>query len=118
MIRDRFLSLAMVFGICFLLLVSMILSTIITASSAAIGRTLSVPAWFGHVVDFVFSFGMLTVLFAAMFKFLPDVKIPWRNVWSGAAMTATLFTIGKWGLAMYLGRRAHRPPTAPPAASW
>ena len=104
MIRDRFLSLAMVFGICFLLLVSMILSTIITASSAAIVRTLSVPAWFGHVVDFVFSFGMLTVLFAAMFKFLPDVKIPWRNVWSGAAMTATLFTIGKWGLAMYLGR--------------
>ena len=104
MIRDRFLSLAMVFGICFLLLISMILSTVVAASSAAIGRTLSLPAWVGHVVDFVFSFGVLTVLFAAMFKFLPDVKIPWRNVWSGAAMTAALFSIGKWGLAMYLGR--------------
>jgi membrane protein len=106
MIRDRFLSLAMVFGICFLLLISMILSTILTASSAAIGRTLSLPAWFGHVVELVFSFGVLTVLFAAMFKFLPDVKIPWRNVWSGGAITAALFSIGKWALAMYLGRAA------------
>ena len=104
MIRDRFLSLAMVFGICFLLLISMILSTILASSSAAIGRALSLPDWFGHVVDFVFSFGVLTVLFATMFKFLPDVKIPWRNVWSGGAMTAALFSIGKFGLAMYLGR--------------
>jgi membrane protein len=103
-IRDRFLSLAMVFGICFLLLISMILSTMIAASSAAIGRALSLPEWFGHVVDFVFSFGVLTVLFATMFKFLPDVKIPWRKVWSGGAITAALFSIGKWGLAMYLGR--------------
>jgi membrane protein len=104
MIHDRFLSLAMVFGICFLLLISMILSTILAASSAAIGRALHLPVWIGHVVDFVFSVGMLTVLFAAMFKFLPDVKIPWRNVWGGGLATAVLFSIGKWGLAMYLGR--------------
>jgi membrane protein len=104
MIRDRFLSLAMVFGICFLLLISMILSTIIASSSEAIGRALSLPEWIGHVVDFVFSFGVLSVLFATMFKFLPDVKIPWRNVWGGAVATALLFSIGKWALAMYLGR--------------
>src|ERR1041385_8762732 len=104
MLRDRFLSVAMVFGICFLLLISMILSTVLAASSGAIGRALSLPVWIGHAVDLLFSVGMLTVLFAAMFKFLPDVKIPWRNVWSGAALTAVLFSIGKWGLAMYLGR--------------
>ena len=104
MLRDRFLSVAMVFGICFLLLISMILSTVLAASSGAIGRALSLPVWIGHAVDLLFSVGMLTVLFAAMFKFLPDVKIPWRNVWSGAALTAALFSIGKWGLAMYLGR--------------
>lgn len=104
MLRDRFLSLAMVFGICFLLLVSMILSTILASSSAAMGRALALPAWIGQVVDFVFSFAVLSVLFAAMFKFLPDVKIPWRNVWGGGVATAFLFSIGKWGLAMYLGR--------------
>jgi len=106
MLRDRFLSLAMVFGICFLLLISMILSTILAASSGALGRALSLPEWVGHVVDLVFSIGMLTLLFAAMFKLLPDVKIPWRNVWGGAVATAILFTIGKWGLAMYLGRES------------
>jgi len=104
MLRDRFLSLAMVFGICFLLLVSMIISTMLAASSAWMSRTLSLPEWVGHVVDLLFSIGVLTVLFAAMFKYLPDVKIPWRNVWSGALATALLFSIGKWGLAMYLGR--------------
>jgi len=103
-IRDRFMSLAAVFGIAFLLLISMILSTVLAASSGAIGEKLSLPAWTGHVVDFIFSFGVLTVLFAAMFKFLPDVKIPWRNVWGGAIATALLFSIGKWALAMYLGR--------------
>jgi len=106
MLRDRFLSLAMVFGICFLLLISMILSTVLAASSGAVGQALSLPAWVGHIVDLVFSIGMLTLLFAAMFKFLPDAKIPWRNVWGGAIATAILFTIGKWGLAMYLGRES------------
>lgn len=104
MLRQRFLSLAMVFGICFLLLVSMIISTILAASSSAIERALSLPAWTGHVADFLFSVAMLTLLFALMFKFLPDVRIPWRNVWAGAVATAVLFSIGKWALAMYLGR--------------
>jgi membrane protein len=103
-IRDRFLSLAAVFGICFLLLISMILSTVITASSGAIEHKLSLPAWIGHVVDLVFSIGVLSVLFAAMFKLLPDVEISWRKVWGGAITTAVLFSIGKWALAMYLGR--------------
>ncbi|HWC74775.1 MAG TPA: YihY/virulence factor BrkB family protein, partial [Gemmatimonadales bacterium] len=102
-IRDRFLSLAMVFGICFLLLISMIISTFLAASSGAIERTLSLPPWIGHVVDIGFSFAVLTVLFAAMFKFLPDVRLPWRNVWAGAAMTALLFSVGKTALAFYLG---------------
>ena len=105
-LRDRFLSLAMVFGICFLLLISMILSTVLAASSGAVGNALSLPEWVAHIVDLLFSVGMLTLLFAAMFKYLPDAKIPWRNVWGGAIATAILFTIGKWGLAMYLGRES------------
>ncbi|HET8712082.1 MAG TPA: YihY/virulence factor BrkB family protein [Gemmatimonadales bacterium] len=106
MLRDRFLSLAMVFGIAFLLLVSMVLSTLIAASSAWIGRTLGLPEWIGHAFDLLFSVGVLTVLFAAMFKFLPDVKIPWRSVWSGGFITALLFSIGKWALGLYLGRES------------
>lgn len=106
MLRDRFLSLGMVFGICFLLLISMVLSTILAASSSAIGKALSLPDWVGHILDLVVSIGMLTVLFAAMFKYLPDAKIPWRNVWGGAIATAVLFSIGKWGLALYLGRES------------
>lgn len=106
MLRERFLSIAMVFGICFLLLVSMILSTALAASSQALGRALSLPPWIGYIVDLLFSMVFLTVLFGAMFKFLPDVKLPWRNVWVGAIATAVLFSIGKWGLALYLGRES------------
>ena len=98
LIRNRLLSLAMVFGVGFLLLVSMFISTTLTGlAQYVIGNS----SWFAIVVDVSASFLIVTLLFAAIFKFLPDVHLPWRFVWTGAVLTALLFTVGKYGLAMY-----------------
>jgi membrane protein len=103
-IKDRLLSFAIIVGIGFLLLVSLVLSAVL----AALGRYLSglLPAqeaiWQG--IDFLVSFGVVTLLFAMIFKILPDVKIAWREVWIGAVITALLFNLGKWLLGLYLGR--------------
>lgn len=103
-IRQRLLSLTMVFGIGFLLLVSLVMS----AGLAAAGKWLegAMPGgekvW--QVLNFILSFLVIAVLFSLMFKYLPDVRISWRDVWLGGALTALLFTIGKFALGMYLGR--------------
>jgi membrane protein len=97
-IRNRFLSLAMVMGVCFLLLVSLAVSTGVSAFT----RHLSGGAAFiGHVADLVISIGVVACLFAAIFKFLPDIKMPWRFVWLGALLTSIMFTIGKILLGLY-----------------
>lgn len=61
-------------------------------------------SWIGHGLDFFVSFAVVTLLFAMIFKFLPDVKVPWRKVWIGAIGTTFLFTVGKLLLGLYLGR--------------
>ncbi len=103
-VRQRLLSLAMVFGIGFLLLVSLVMS----AGLAAAGKWFSsaMPGGDGvwQVLNFVISFVVVAVMFTLMFKYLPDVKIAWKDVWLGGALTALLFTIGKFALGMYLGR--------------
>lgn len=103
LIKDRFLSMAMILGIGFLLLVSLILSTVL----ASIGNFLNHVLPFGEVVALVIAFfvslGIITLLFAMIFKFLPDTHIAWREVWLGAFVTAVLFTIGKTLLGLYLG---------------
>jgi membrane protein len=103
-IRDRLLSFAMVLVLGFLLLVSLAMS----AGLAAV-HGFSVGLWPGakvllEVVNAVFSFGVVTVMFAAIFKLLPDTKIAWRDVWAGAATTAALFTVGKTLIGLYLGK--------------
>ena len=103
-IRDRLLSFAMVLVVGFLLLVSLAVS----ASLAAI-HGFSVGLWPGakvllEVVNAIFSFGVVTVMFAAIFKLLPDTQIAWRDVWAGAATTAALFTVGKTLIGLYLGK--------------
>lgn len=105
-IRDRFLSFTMVLGIGFLLLVSMVLSTVLAAFAGTLNRVLPIPEAAIHLLNFVVSFGVITLLFALIFKYLPDVKIQWRDVWIGAAGTALLFTIGKFLLSLYLGRQS------------
>jgi membrane protein len=104
LIRNRFLSFTMVLGIGFLLLVSMVLTTFLTAVAGTIGRMLPISEVLIHILNFVVSFGIITLLFEMIFKYLPDVKIPFRKVWVGAIGTALLFTIGKYLLSLYLGR--------------
>jgi membrane protein len=97
-IRARLLSLGMVFGIAFLLLISMFLTAVLTT----IGRwVLGDAGWFAVCVDVVAILIVVWVLFSAIFKFLPDVKLTWRHVALGGLVTAVLFTIGKYGLAVY-----------------
>jgi membrane protein len=103
-IRARFLSFVAVLGTGFLLLVSLALSAWIAAAGKVLSGFLPGPEFVLQSVNFLVSFAMITVLFAMMFKFLPDVIVQWRDVWTGALLTATLFTIGKLLLALYLGK--------------
>jgi len=103
-IRNRFLSFTMVLGTGFLLLVSMALTTFLTAMAGSLGNWLPLSEALLHGLNFIVSFGVITLLFAMIFKYLPDVKIPFRKVWVGAIGTAFLFTMGKYLLALYLGR--------------
>jgi membrane protein len=105
-IRDRFLSFAMVAGVCFLLLVSLIISAALSAVHHFFGNSLPGLHYLWSVLNFVVSLAVVTLLFAMMYKALPDVKMAWRDVWIGALATAVLFTIGKWAIGMYLGRAA------------
>ena len=105
-IRQRFLSLGMVLGIGFLLLVSLALSAFISASAGYFGSAIHMPAWVAQVLNLIASFLVISLLFALIFKVLPDVKIAWSDVWIGAVGTALLFTAGKFALGLYLGRES------------
>lgn len=99
--KKRFLSLAMVFGVAFLLLVSLLLSTVL---GAIVTRIAGEGKVVGYALDIVLTVGVTTVLFGAIFRLLPDVKVTWSDVWVGAALTAVLFTIGKYLLTIYLNK--------------
>ncbi|MGH7848076.1 MAG: YihY/virulence factor BrkB family protein [Candidatus Binatia bacterium] len=102
-IRQRFISLAMVLGIGFLLLVSLAVSALLTGLTQVMGSLVGGSAFVAHALDLVVSFVFVTALFAMMYKFLPDAKIQWRDVWVGATLTSLLFTIGKILIGLYLG---------------
>jgi membrane protein len=102
-LQSRFLSFAMVLVIGFLLLVSLILSAILSGVTHFFGGIMPSFASLGESLNFLISFGVITLLFASIYKFLPDVEVPWRNLWVGATVTALLFTIGKSVIGMYLG---------------
>lgn len=104
LLKSRFLSFGMVLGIGFLLLVSLLLSAALAAVAKYVGGLLPVPEAVLHGVDFLFSIFFIAVLFAMIFKILPDVKISWGDVWVGSAMTAFLFTIGKFLIGFYIGK--------------
>src|SRR5881409_2129450 len=105
-LRSRFLSFAMVAGICFLLLVSLAIEALLKGFSHYVQSVLPGGLVVALAVYLIFDFAVVVLLFAMIFKFLPDVKIPWRDVWIGAVMTAILFGIGKWLLGLYLGSGA------------
>lgn len=100
---SRFLSLGMVLVIAFLLLVSLVVSTVLAIFSNYMNGLFPALQAVWSVVNFVISFGVITFLFAMIFKFLPDAKIAWSDVTLGAAITALLFTIGKSLIGLYLG---------------
>jgi membrane protein len=102
-IRSRFLSFAMVGGICFLLLVSMTLESLLKAFSHYVQSMLPGGIVIAVGVYLLFDFAILVLVLAVIFKILPDAKIRWRDVWVGAVITALLFALGKWALGLYLG---------------
>ena len=103
-LRDRVISFAMVLGIGFLLLVSLAISAVLSALTEFMSGFIGEAAVIAHLLDLVVSFAFVTILFAMIYKFLPDVQIPWRDVWIGAALTSLLFTVGKFLIGLYLGR--------------
>jgi membrane protein len=104
LIRDRFLSLVTVVGTGFLLMASLVLSAMLSAMGEALAALLPAPESLLQALNFIISFGVITLLFAMIFKVLPDVKIQWRDVWVGATVTALLFTVGKFLIGLYLGK--------------
>ncbi|MEI1374941.1 YihY/virulence factor BrkB family protein [Nostoc sp. UHCC 0926] len=103
MIRLRFLSFAMVIGIGFLLLVSLVISTGLAALVKYFGNILPGIDFLWRIVNFVLSFSITTALFGLIFKVLPDVKITWNDVFIGSVITSFLFSIGRFLLGQYLG---------------
>ncbi len=104
-VTDRALSFAFILVIGFLLLVSFIVTAAISALNSYIRDALpDVLLYIAYVLDFTLSVGIISVLFALMFKYLPDAKIKWRTVWIGAILTAILFVAGKLLLGIYFGQ--------------
>jgi membrane protein len=106
MIRDRFLSFSMVLGVAFLLLVSLLVSTVLSALGATLDVLPDSLHFLAHAVDALLSIAVFTGLFGLMFKLLPDVEMSWRDVWIGAVLTAVLFFVGKLAIGLYLGHSA------------
>ena len=105
-IKQRFLSMAMVMGVGFLLLVSLIFDAVLSAMGGWVSARVAGGESVLHVVGLLISFGLVTVLFAMIFRYLPDVRVEWRDVWLGAAFTSLLFVLGKFALGLYLGKGA------------
>jgi len=103
-IKDRFWSFTMVVGIGFLLLVSLAASAWLAAVGRFFAQLSPLPMAVMETANALLSFVTITLMFAVIYKLLPDVRIRWRDVWVGAAVTALLFTIGKSLIGLYLGR--------------
>src|SRR5213075_2804353 len=101
-LRARFLSFAMVGGVCFLLLVSLVIETLLKAFSHYIQGAMPGGLTIAVTVYLIFDFAVITTLFAMIFKILPDVKTRWKDMWVGAIITAVFFLMGKWALGLYL----------------
>lgn len=103
-LRKRLLSFSMVLVIAFLLLVSLVISTLLVILGNYLRDLVPGFTYLWQCLNFLISFGIITVLFAMIFKILPDAKIDWKDVWMGAGITAVLFDIGKSLLGFYLGK--------------
>jgi membrane protein len=104
LVKQRLISFAMILGISFLLLVSLIISAALAAITGYFEYLLPGAGLLWHVLDFVVSFAIVVGLFASIFKIVPDVHIDWQDVWVGSVVTAILFVVGKMAIGFYLGR--------------
>lgn len=105
-LRVRFLSFAMVAGVCFLLLVTLTIEAILKGFSHYVQSALPGGLAIAVTIYLLFDLSLVVLLFAMIFKYLPDVEVQWRDLWVGSVMTALLFLIGKWALGLYLGTGA------------
>jgi membrane protein len=104
--RQRLFSLGLVVATGFLLLTSLVVTAALSAAERFVSNVLPISAILLESINFVFSFGVITILFVFILKFIPDASIAWRDVWMGAAVTSLLFTIGKVAIGFYLGHSA------------
>jgi membrane protein len=103
-IRKRVLSIGLVLGVGFLLMVSLVVSAALTAVENFFDTFMTQWAVLLPLIDFTLSFAMTTLLFAMIYKYIPRERLAWSDVWTGAAVTALLFTIGKFLIGLYLGK--------------
>jgi membrane protein len=103
-VKGRLLSFGLVLALAFLIVVSLIFSAAMSALGKWWGPAFGEWETLAHVFNILVAFAMLTVVFAAIFKFMPRAHIEWRDVWVGAAVTSALFAIGKFLIGLYLGK--------------
>lgn len=104
LVKERFLSFLMVLLLGFLLLVSLVISTALAGLGHLLADVVYGSKFLLQSLDFILTFSVTTLLFAMIYKILPDVTVKWGDVWIGAAVTALLFTLGKILIGLYLGR--------------
>lgn len=105
-VRNRFFSFTMVLSVAFLLLVSLVLTSLLSAAGTFFSELLPGGETLWQVMNFCISGAIVAGLFAMIFKYIPDATISWRDVWLGGVVTAVLFTIGKFAIGVYFGKAA------------
>jgi membrane protein len=108
LIKERLLSFVLILVIGLLIVLSLLLSIVLSFLTSFFQNLLPVPPFFIQGCDFVLSFLLITLLFAVVYKVLPDVEIAWTDVWIGSVITAILFTLGKFLFGLYLARSSIR----------
>jgi membrane protein len=103
-LRQELIAFGAVIAVGFLLIILLTVTTAIAVAEKFFSAWLPLPGAVLQLMNFVVSVAIATFLFAVLFRFLPDRRIAWRRVWAGAAVTAILFTIGKWLIGLYLGK--------------
>jgi membrane protein len=104
-LANRLFSIGMIACIAFLLLVSLVINVGLAALSEIIGQHFqSLSKLLIGILEFTISFGLTTVLFAFIYKFMSDIKMPWKNVWYGAIFTSLLFAVGKYVISIYISK--------------
>jgi membrane protein len=102
--RRRGLALGFVFGSGFLLLLALLLNALVSVLAKSLGSVLPLPEAALHALDFTLMLGLTTLVFALVYKYLPDTRIAWRDVWTGAGVTSALLTLGNLSIGIYLGK--------------